>query len=67
MSRKIRNVKIAICLILPDNMKRNIDVFRFLVLLEIADEADGWLIVGEERSRVRLWIAEFVKKTELPK
>ena len=48
MGRKIRDVNITISLMLPDDMKGVINVFRFLVLLGVVDKADGQLIIGEQ-------------------
>ena len=67
MSGEIRNVEITIRLVFADDMERNIDVLGFLMLLRIANKADGQLIIGEERGRVRLWVTKLGKKTPLPK
>ena len=67
MSGEIRNVEITIRLVFTDDMKRNIDVLGFLMLLRIANKADGRLIIREERGRIRLWVTKLVKKTPLPK
>jgi hypothetical protein len=66
MSREIRDVNVTVSLMLPDDMKGDINVFCFLVLLGVANKAYGQLIIGKQGRRVNLGVTEFVKKMTLP-
>jgi hypothetical protein len=45
MRRDVGNVNSAVGLMLPNDMKGNVDMFSLLVLLRVVDEANGWLVI----------------------
>ena len=67
MGRKIGYIDDVIRLVLANNVERNVDMFCLLMLLEIVNKTYGRLVVGEERSRIRLRITKLLEKMACPK